>query len=125
MGNFLRHGGVFHGALEVHGHEWSFGGTDDDSTGIFCNVPRQCEAHTFRESIYLGDCRKKPYMVEAVIRKMMPTWKGCDYDLLRKNCCHFAEAFAQELGVGSLPGWVNRLAREGAEIQDDIKYGTK
>jgi hypothetical protein len=123
--NFLRHGGVFHGAIEVHGQEWSYGGTEDDASGIFCNEPRMCTAHTFRESIYLGDCRKKPYLVEFIIEKMTPGWMGRDYDLLRKNCCQFAEAFAEELGVGPLPGWLNRLAREGAEIQDDIKYGTK
>ena len=45
---------------------------------------------------------------------------GDTYDFLRRNCCHFCETLAAELGPLSLeiPTWVNRLARTGASLAD-------
>lgn len=121
--NFLHCGGVFHGAIEVFGREWSYGGTKDEGTGIFCCQPKLCEMHTYRQSVLLGDCCKKPREVSAILRRMEPQWRGADYDLLHKNCCYFSAAFAQELGAGDIPRWVNRFARDGAILHDDVKAG--
>ena len=52
---------------------------------------------------------------------MKPEWMGPTYDLLRKNCCYFSEAFAVRLGVGYLPKWVNHLAHVGAVLDDESK----
>lgn len=41
---------------------------------------------------------------------MRAEWQGNTYDLLARNCCHFCETFAAELGVGPIPGWLNRFA---------------
>ena len=38
----------------------------------------------------------------------------------RRNCCHFAEVFAQNLGVGPLPHWVLNLAAAGATLTDVV-----
>merc|ERR550534_1157519 len=54
----LKQGGVFHCAIEVHGKEWSFGGTKRSTSGVFLNAARKCDLHTYRESIYMGDCAK-------------------------------------------------------------------
>lgn len=121
--NLLRCGGVFHGGIEVYGKEWSYGGTKDEGTGIFCCEPKLCEMHTFRQSVLLGNCCKKPREVSDILRRMEPQWRGADYNLLHKNCCFFSTAFAQELGAGDIPGWVNRFAREGAMLHDDVKAG--
>merc|ERR1719191_1919491 len=45
---------------------------------------------------------------------MAPVWGGKSYDLVRRNCCSFANEFCEKLGVGPIPGWVNRLAQVGA-----------
>eukprot|EP00930_Biecheleria_cincta_P006123 TRINITY_DN107100_c0_g1_i1.p1 TRINITY_DN107100_c0_g1~~TRINITY_DN107100_c0_g1_i1.p1 ORF type:complete len:473 (+),score=87.14 TRINITY_DN107100_c0_g1_i1:114-1532(+) len=121
--NFLRCGGVFHGGIEVFGKEWSYGSTKDAGTGIFCCEPKLCEMHTFRQSVLLGNCCKKPREVSAILRRMQPQWQGADYDLLHKNCCCFSAALAQELGAGDIPGWVNRFASDGAMLHDDVKAG--
>ena len=55
--------------------------------------------HTYRESVYLGDARLKPPQVKAILATMTPNWYGPTYDLIRKNCCSFSNAFAQKLGV--------------------------
>ena len=44
-------GGVFHGAIEVHGRELSFGGCRQNKCGIFACKPRQCPMHTYRERV--------------------------------------------------------------------------
>ena len=72
--------------------------------------------HTYRESVYLGDARLKPPQVKAILATMTPNWYGPTYDLIRKNCCSFSDAFAVELGVGRIPSWVKRLADAGAAL---------
>ena len=42
--------------------------------------------------------------VREVLRRMREKWMGPEYDLLAHNCCHFCEAFAQELGCKAPPG---------------------
>ena len=44
--NFLHEGGVFHGAVEVYGQEFSFGGSRQNKCGIFACKPKQCPMHT-------------------------------------------------------------------------------
>lgn len=119
--DILGEGGIFHGAIEVHGKEWSFGGTDDDGPGVFCCEPGRCTMHTYRESVYLGDCNKDNQQVHEILKRMLPEWKGSSYDLLHKNCCSFSNAFAMELGVGKIPEWVHHLAHLGSAIDDDTK----
>ena len=46
--NFLHEGGVFHGAIEVFGQEFSFGGCRKNKCGIFACKPKQCPMHTYR-----------------------------------------------------------------------------
>ena len=56
--------------------------------------------------------------MHAILSKMQGEWMGPSYDLLRKNCCSFSDAFCIELGVGPIPKWVHRLADAGAAIGD-------
>ncbi|KAJ8598431.1 hypothetical protein CTAYLR_006841 [Chrysophaeum taylorii] len=111
-------GGVFHGGLEVHGREFSFGGCQQaKKCGIFPCRPRKCVLHTYRETIYLGDCQLGRSHVSNILRNMRDDWPGRTYDMLRKNCCHFCREFAIELGVGDIiPTWTNRLANVGAAL---------
>jgi len=54
--------------------------------------------------------------IESLLEVLKYEYTGGDYDLLRRNCCHFADDFCQRLGVGRIPGWLYRLARIGARI---------
>ncbi|KAH8074702.1 Lys63-specific deubiquitinase [Aureococcus anophagefferens] len=119
--NFLNEGGVFHGAIEVYGQEFSFGGCRQNKSGIFACKPKSCPMHTYRESIYLGDCKKTIKEVQSILDSMKPEWMGPTYNLLRKNCCSFSNAFAQKLGVGEIPNWVHHLADVGAALDYDVK----
>lgn len=117
-------GGVFHGGIEVYGNEYSFGYSPNRTRcGIFPCPPAECPLHTYRESIYLGDCQltsKKQVM--AVLEKMKPDWLAHTYHMLRKNCCFFSNEFAIELGVGAIPAWVYTLADVGAWANQVVSW---
>lgn len=109
-------GGIFHGAIEVYGREYSFGGSPNRMCGIFACKPAGCSMHTYRESIYLGDCTLSRSQVVAVLKRMKPEWMAPTYNFLRKNCCSFSNKLATELGVGGIPDWVISLANIAAGL---------
>ncbi|EGB12460.1 hypothetical protein AURANDRAFT_6216, partial [Aureococcus anophagefferens] len=113
FGAATRAGGVFHGAIEVYGKEFTFAGSNKAMPGIFSSNPRKCPFHTYRESIYLGDCGLTRRQTLAILHRMAADWMAPTYNLLLKNCCFFCKEFALELGVGTIPGWVYELAKVG------------
>ncbi|KAK9812928.1 hypothetical protein WJX72_005911 [[Myrmecia] bisecta] len=109
MGRIIGSGGVFHGALEVNGVEWSYGFCEH-GTGVYGCEPKKNPMYTFRESIVLGVTSLSDASMREVITRLQREWPGCSYDLLTRNCCHFCEELAKQLGVSKLPGWLNRFA---------------
>lgn len=110
--------GAFHAAVEVRGAEWSYGYIDEGS-GVFDCEPKSCEMHHYRESLPMGETTLSAADIAALIERMSREWPGDQYDLLRKNCCNFSNAFCQELGVGPIPTWVTNLAAAGATLRID------
>lgn len=121
----LKLGGVFHAGVEVHGLEWSFGLSLGPSPGVESTRPREHPDHSFRQSIYLGWTELSSVEVSDLISILAREYPGPDYDLLTRNCCHFADDLSQRLGVGALPGWVYRLARIGASIDRALQVGRR
>ena len=111
-------GGLYHAAIEIHGREYSFGGSQDSQgTGIYAYLPKQCPWHNYRESVYLGECELSKKQVRAVLKSMEPRWMATSYNLFRKNCCGFSEEFAKELGVNTLPRWLHVLAEKTVHLE--------
>merc|ERR1719188_770523 len=120
--NPLKFGGVFHAGIEVNGLEWSFGMSLLDSVpGVTCSMPREHPDHRYRQTVKLRCTRLSAEEVADVISQMIEEYPGDDYNLLRRNCCHFADDFARRLGAGRLPGWVHRLARVGALVDSTMQ----
>jgi len=107
-------GGVFHAGVEVQGLEWSYGRTCRARYGISCGLPRSDPQHHFRQTVYLGRTQHSREKISSLITDLLEDYPGHAYDLLRRNCCHFADDFCGRLGVGPIPRWVHRLARLGA-----------
>jgi len=118
----LKLGGVFHAGVEVNGLEWSYGFSMSETVpGISCSLPKQHPQHHFRQTILLRRTRLSREDVADIISKLIEEYPGDDYDVLRRNCCHFADDFCQRLGIGRIPGWVYRLARLGARLDGALQ----
>jgi len=105
-------GGIFHGAVEVYGKEWSFGFCETGS-GVFNCPPKANPMYTYRESVSLGTTTLTSAEVQRVISELIKKWPGNLYDLLHRNCNHFCDEFSAELKAQKLPLWVNRFANAG------------
>lgn len=118
----LKLGGVFHAGVEVLGLEWSYGFSDDETMpGVSCSTVRAHPMHHYRQTVALGKTSLSESEIGAIISSMLEEYPGHDYDLLRRNCCHFADDFSRRLHVGGLPGWVCRLARVGASLETALQ----
>jgi len=112
--------GVFHVGVEVYNREWSYRGGTAGRTGIFVCQPRMCEHHTYCESVAMGGTRLSEEEVLQSVQAMEGHWHMNNYDVLRHNCCHFADTFCLHLGVGEIPSWVKSAAGVGAAVDDQV-----
>merc|ERR1719433_2380085 len=70
------------------------------------------QTHIYRQSILMGTTRKSACEVlELIERDVIPCWQGNDYDLLRRNCCTFADCLCTRLVRKHIPGWVSRFPK--------------
>lgn len=112
----LKFGGIFHVGIEIHNVEWSYGSTVS-GTGVVAGLPRSERQHHFRETVKLPETRLSLQEIDEVLRELVRQYKGADYHILDKNCCHFAEDLCERLGIGSLPAWVHRMGRLGDSLR--------
>lgn len=113
--------GAFHAGVEVYGREYSFGHRSDRSSGVVWTRPRGAEGHAFREAIDLGAVVLSKSQVARLVGRMADEWPGREYDLFRRNCCHFCEELCGHLGVARVPEYVFSLAAAGAKIRDGVE----
>ena len=115
-------GGAFHVGVEVDGIEWSYGRTFRDSRpGVVGVPPRKDPNHSFRQTIPLGSARMSMEQLNKLITELIEDYPGRSYDVLRRNCCHFADDFCRRLSVSPLPSWVHRFARVGAGVDETLQ----
>jgi len=118
----VKFGGVFHAGVEVAKLEWSYGASMVESMpGIVCHEVKTHPQHRYRQTIFMGFTRMTSEEVADLIGCMVELYPGSDYELLRRNCCHFADDFCQKMGVGRIPGWIYRFARVGAGFDTMIQ----
>lgn len=108
--------GAFHGGIEVYGSEFYF--TFD--AGVVTCTPGGNTAHVYKEAVPLGVTSLSRREVKAVIKDMRRNdgWISDNYDLLNRNCLHFAADFATRLGIrkSAFPKYLNRLAGIGSSL---------
>lgn len=115
-------GGVYHAGVEVFGKEWGYGFTEDEGTGVCFVAPRCNPQHTYKATAVLGETALSEEDVERLLVRLASEWRGADYDFIHLNCCDFANALCLELGVGRIPGWVDRLGRTASKLD---KFGRR
>eukprot|EP00930_Biecheleria_cincta_P085412 TRINITY_DN74801_c0_g1_i1.p1 TRINITY_DN74801_c0_g1~~TRINITY_DN74801_c0_g1_i1.p1 ORF type:complete len:446 (-),score=102.46 TRINITY_DN74801_c0_g1_i1:14-1315(-) len=122
----LKLGGVFHAGVEVNGLEWSFGfSASETHPGVSCVEPKTHPQHHYRQTVNMGKTKATAEDIADIIHNLLEEYPGDDYDLLRRNCCHFADDMCRRLGVGGIPSWVIRLARIGAGVDSMLQYAPK
>lgn len=115
----VKFGGLFHVGVEVNGVEWNFGGSITRGvSGVGWHKPKKHPDHQYRESVVLGRAMVAAEKVNEIIDDVFENYTCESYDLLRRNCCHFAEDFVGRLGFDNFPQWVHRLANIGAGLDD-------
>mmetsp|Transcript_29195 Transcript_29195/g.39452 ORF Transcript_29195/g.39452 Transcript_29195/m.39452 type:complete len:183 (+) Transcript_29195:57-605(+) len=109
--------GAFHCGVEVLGYEWSFRSIPGrKSNGVFWCLPRQCRGHAYSESLHMGYSDKSEVEVLLVLQKLADVWFADDYDVMRRNCCHFSDDLCRRLGVGRIPNQFRNLADTSAAV---------
>jgi hypothetical protein len=102
--------GLHHSGVEVMGSEYSFA----SGAGIFESSPKLAPgAPRFRESIDLGSFDGGQAELKQALAVLRDDFGPDDYNLIRKNCNHFANALIRKLMNKAMPGHVNRLADIG------------
>lgn len=110
-------GGIFHAGVEVRGLEWSFDYQPDPcKPGVSCALPRTAPQHHYRETLELGFTLLSEDAIANVVSQLIEEYPGHDYDLIHRNCCTFCDDFIARLGLGNIPGWVNRTSRLAAGL---------
>ncbi|KAK8790944.1 hypothetical protein WA158_005575 [Blastocystis sp. Blastoise] len=102
--------GAYHSGVEIGGVEYSFGGDG----GIGESTPRSIPDVHLRESISMGYSKLTKKEIEDVIYSMKPKFTGDSYNVLTKNCNCFSNDLCIRLGVGPIPGYINRMASWGS-----------
>lgn len=72
--HFMGLGGVFHGAVEVFGEEWSFGYCLN-GTGVYACAPKKNPFYQHRDTLLLGVTDKSPEEV-GVLSQSLWNWFG-------------------------------------------------
>lgn len=109
--------GIFHSGVEIQGREYCYGGHDEPTTGVFEVPPRNAPDAKFRQAIIMGHCELDQASISQLIDSFSVHWPGNKYNLLARNCNHFASELCQALTGRIAPAWINRLAWMGEKAK--------
>mmetsp|Transcript_35490 Transcript_35490/g.77734 ORF Transcript_35490/g.77734 Transcript_35490/m.77734 type:complete len:271 (-) Transcript_35490:101-913(-) len=98
--------GLHHSGVEIMGSEYSYA----SGGGIFEGTPREAPGARFREQIELGTFEGGSSELRVKLDDLRSSFGPSDYNLIQKNCNHFANALVWALMRRPIPPHVNRLA---------------
>ena len=101
--------GLHHSGIEILGTEYSFA----SGGGIFESSPKDAPGARFRVSVELGAYDGGQAELQKALSELRDDFGPDDYNLIRKNCNHFANALSYRLLQRGIPAYVNRLADIG------------
>ena len=80
---------------------------------MFNCTPRTAEGAKFREGIVIGTTTWTSTEISTLISSLSEEYVGNRYNLISRNCNHFAEDLCKRITGVSIPGFVNRIAKIG------------
>jgi deubiquitinase DESI2 len=103
--------GMYHTGVEVLGSEYTFA----SQAGVFHHQPKEVPQATFREQIYMGDFDGGHLELKNIVDAIgVDQFGPNDYNILNRNCNHFASTLCLRLVRKSTPAYINRLADIGS-----------
>jgi deubiquitinase DESI2 len=102
--------GLHHSGVEVLGSEYSFA----SNAGVFEATPKEAPGAKFRDQILMGVMDGGQMELKKALDDLRDAFGPNDYNIIRKNCNHFANAMVYRLLGKEIPGYVNRIAQVGA-----------
>lgn len=109
--------GLYHSGVCVYGVEYAYGGHPHAHTGVFTTPPKKAPDARFRQTLLIGFTRLSPDDVAELVQAMSAIWLGNTYNLLTRNCNHFASDLCERLTGKAAPEWVNRAAWLGEKAK--------
>ena len=109
--------GAFHTGVEVLGTEYTYGGHEASSSGVFTHTPKSAPSAAYRMSISMGDTSMSAADVRAEVASLGDFFRGDHYHLILRNCNHFSDALVERLTNRRIPRWCNRLAYMGSWVR--------
>lgn len=104
--------GLYHSGVQIGTLEYTFG----SGGGIITMTPRNAPGAQFRESIVLGVYSGTSSDIDRIVSELRKKYTGDSYNLLSRNCNHFANAFVYNLLQIEIPGYINRMAELGSMV---------
>lgn len=101
--------GLHHSGIEIMGTEYSFA----SGGGIFESTPKEAPGAKFRVAIELGSFDGGQAQLRQALSDLRNDFGPDDYNLIKRNCNHFANALSWKLLNRQIPSYVNRLADIG------------
>lgn len=101
--------GLHHSGVEILGTEYSFA----SNAGIFESTPKEAPGAKFREQILMGVLDGGQTEVKKAVEDLRVEFGPNDYNIIRKNCNHFANRLVYRLLGTKAPGYINRIADVG------------
>ncbi len=108
--------GAYHSGLVVSDWEYTFAGHPGTHTGVVQQRPKVVNALPgqevqFFQTIEIGISPLTHAQIISKLDKLKERYPGNTYNLISRNCNHFANDFCREImGGRGIPGWVNRLS---------------
>ena len=102
--------GLFHSGVQINSAEYTFA----SGGGVFSTEPKYAPGAKFRESIDMGEFKGTSRDMDKILDELRVEFRGSDYNIILRNCNHFAEAFVKKLLNKEIPGYINRLAFIGS-----------
>ena len=84
--------GLYHTSVGMYGLEFSYGGHNEDSSGIVVVDQGNSAGLQLREALPIGMTYYSGFEIDEIVDNFGEFWLGKDYDPFAKNCNNFTEA---------------------------------
>lgn len=109
--------GLYHTSVGLYDLEFSYGGHEEDNTGIVVVDKGNSAGLVLKETLPVGVTYYSPDEIDDIVDTFGEFWHGKDYDPFAKNCNNFTEHLIKHICDKEqfyVPSYVNRFTKLGS-----------